>query len=90
MVWFQIGYPLVIFMAALQRVDRAIQGGVGRQGELVPEVRLDVHQIRPEIFVVVLMTLIHSLKIFAQIFVLTRGGPGRATWSVVFLVSELL
>jgi raffinose/stachyose/melibiose transport system permease protein len=35
--------------------------------------------IRPEIFVVVLMTIIHALKVFAQIFVLTRGGPGRAT-----------
>jgi len=40
---------------------------------------ITIHQIRPEIFVVILMTLIHSLKIFAQIFVLTRGGPGRAT-----------
>ena len=28
---------------------------------------------------IVLTTLIASLKVFAQIFVLTRGGPGRAT-----------
>jgi len=27
MVWFQIGYPIVIFMAALQRVDPELFGG---------------------------------------------------------------
>lgn len=81
MVWFQIGYPLVIFMAALQRVDPELYEAASVDGAnwLEKFVYITVHQIRPEIFVVVLMTLIHSLKIFAQIFVLTRGGPGRAT-----------
>lgn len=81
MVWFQIGYPLVIFMAALQRVDPELYEAASVDGAnwLEKFIHITVHQIRPEIFVVVLMTLIHSLKIFAQIFVLTRGGPGRAT-----------
>lgn len=81
MVWFQIGYPLVIFMAALQRVDPELYEAASVDGAnwFQKFVSITIHQIRPEIFVVVLMTLIHSLKIFAQIFVLTRGGPGRAT-----------
>ncbi len=81
MVWFQIGYPLVIFMAALQRVDPELYEAASVDGAnwLEKFIHITIHQIRPEIFVVVLMTLIHSLKIFAQIFVLTRGGPGRAT-----------
>ena len=81
MVWFQIGYPLVIFMAALQRVDPELYEAASVDGAnwLHKFAYITIHQIRPEIFVVVLMTLIHSLKIFAQIFVLTRGGPGRAT-----------
>jgi len=81
MVWFQIGYPLVIFMAALQRVDPELYEAASVDGAnwLEKFLHITIHQIRPEIFVVILMTLIHSLKIFAQIFVLTRGGPGRAT-----------
>ncbi len=81
MVWFQIGYPLVIFMAALQRLDpelleaAAIDGATWFQRFYYITIRL----IRPEIFVVVLTTTIYALKIFAQIFVLTRGGPGTAT-----------
>jgi raffinose/stachyose/melibiose transport system permease protein len=81
MVWFQIGYPLIIFMAALQRVDPILLEAAAIDGAswLQRFYYITIHQIRPEIFVVVLTTLIHSLKIFAQIFVLTRGGPGRAT-----------
>ena len=81
MVWFQIGYPLVIFMAALQRVDPDLYEAASVDGATWFDkfFYITIHQIRPEIFVVVLTTLIHSLKVFAQIFVLTRGGPGRAT-----------
>ncbi|HEU4324915.1 MAG TPA: sugar ABC transporter permease [Roseiflexaceae bacterium] len=81
MVWFQIGYPLVIFMAGLQRVDpelleaAAIDGATWFQRFFYITVRI----IQPEIFVVVLTTTIAALKVFGQIFVLTRGGPGRAT-----------
>ncbi len=81
MIWFQIGYPLVIFMAALQRIDpelleaAALDGASGLQGFVYITLQL----IRPEIFVVILTTTIYALKIFGQIFVLTRGGPGTAT-----------
>ena len=40
---------------------------------------ITIHQIRPEIFVVALTTTIFALKLFGQIYVLTRGGPGSAT-----------
>lgn len=81
MIWFQIGYPLVIFMAAMQRIDpelleaASLDGATGFQGFW----RITVPLIRPEIYVVVLTTTIYALKIFGQIFVLTRGGPGTAT-----------
>ena len=35
--------------------------------------------LAPEIFVVVLTTLIAALKVFAPVFVLTAGGPDNAT-----------
>ena len=80
MIWFQVGYPLVIFMSALQRVDpqileaAAIDGAGWRH-----RMQIIIAVIMPEISVVVLTTTIYALKIFAQIYVLTRGGPGNAT-----------
>ncbi|MEP6988901.1 MAG: sugar ABC transporter permease, partial [Chloroflexota bacterium] len=50
-------------------------GASGLQGFFYITLQL----IRPEIFVVILTTTIYALKIFGQIFVLTRGGPGTAT-----------
>ena len=41
--------------------------------------------LAPEIFVVVLTTLIHALKVFAPIFVLTQGGPDDATLAPSYL-----
>ena len=40
---------------------------------------ITVPMLAPEIFVVVLTTLIAALKVFAPIFVLTAGGPDNAT-----------
>lgn len=81
MVWFQIGYPLVIFVAALQRIDPELLEAAEIDGAswLQRFFYITIHQIRPEIFVVVLTTTIYALKLFGQIYVLTRGGPGSAT-----------
>jgi raffinose/stachyose/melibiose transport system permease protein len=82
MVWFQIGFPLVIFFTALQRMDQTIIEAASLDGASSWQtfIHVTIHQIRPEIFVVVLMTTIATFKVFAQVFVLTRGGPGTATY----------
>jgi raffinose/stachyose/melibiose transport system permease protein len=80
MVWFQVGYPLVIFMSALQRIDPQIMEAASLDGAgWFEKFKITVYMIRPEIMVVLLTTTIYALKLFAQIYVLTRGGPGNAT-----------
>jgi raffinose/stachyose/melibiose transport system permease protein len=81
MVWVQVGYPLVMFMAGLQRVDPSLYEAADLDGAGWWQRfrRIAVHEIRPEIAIVLVTTTIAALKIFGQIFVLTRGGPGNAT-----------
>jgi raffinose/stachyose/melibiose transport system permease protein len=81
MTWFQIGYPLVIFMSALQRLDPELYEAASLDGAswLQKFYRITIPLIRPEIFVVILTTTIYSLKTFGQIFAMTLGGPGTAT-----------
>lgn len=81
MVWFQIGYPMVIFMAALQRIDPELYEAASIDGAtwLQKFTRITVPLIRPEMFVVILTTTIFALKTFGQIFAMTKGGPGSAT-----------
>jgi raffinose/stachyose/melibiose transport system permease protein len=81
MVWVQLGYPIVMFMAGLQRIDPELYEAADLDGAGWWQrfTRIAVPQIRPEIYVVLVTTTIAALKIFGQIFVLTRGGPGNAT-----------
>jgi len=81
LVWVQLGYPVVIFMAALQRIEPEILEAASIDGAswLQKFYYITIHLIRPEILVVVLTTSIYTLKIFGQVYVLTRGGPGNVT-----------
>jgi raffinose/stachyose/melibiose transport system permease protein len=81
LVWVQIGYPVVMFMSGLQRVDPELLDAASIDGASWWQrfTRISVHLVRPEIYVVLVTTTIAALKIFGQIFVLTRGGPGNAT-----------
>ncbi|TXN32458.1 carbohydrate ABC transporter permease [Lacisediminihabitans profunda] len=81
MVWVQLGYPVVIFMAALQRVDPELYEAAELDGaNWLQRFRwITVSIIRPEIFVVTLTCTIAALKVFGPIYTLTRGGPGTST-----------
>ncbi|WP_344830547.1 sugar ABC transporter permease [Actinocorallia longicatena] len=81
LVWLQIGYPVVIFMAGLQRVDPSLYEAaeIDGAGWWRKFRHVTLPQIRPEIFVVLLTCTIAALKVFGPIYVLTRGGPGGAT-----------
>ncbi|WP_460748711.1 carbohydrate ABC transporter permease [Myceligenerans cantabricum] len=81
LIWVQIGYPVVIFMAALQRVDPELYEAAELDGAgWWRRFRsITVPQIRPETFVVTLTCTVAALKVFGPIYVLTRGGPESST-----------
>lgn len=82
MIWIQLGYPVVIFMAALQRVDPQLYEAAELDGanwyQRFRQITLPM--IQPEVFVVALTTTIASLKVFAPVFILTAGGPSKSTY----------
>ncbi|MFI0443850.1 carbohydrate ABC transporter permease [Actinomadura sp. 6N118] len=81
LVWIQVGFPLVVFMSGLQRVEPSLYEAAEIDGASWARRfwHVTVPQIRPEIFVVLLWTTIAALKVFGPIYVLTKGGPGGAT-----------
>lgn len=81
MIWVQVGYPVVIFMAALQRVDPELYEAAELDGAgWFRRFRaITLPQIKPETFVVTLTCTIAALKVFGPIYVLTRGGPENST-----------
>lgn len=79
--WYFFGFCMVFFMTGMQRLDPSlfeashIDGASGFQTFY----RVTVPLLLPEIRVVLLLTIIASIKSFGMIFTMTRGGPSNST-----------
>jgi multiple sugar transport system permease protein len=92
-VWFLMGYQMLVFLAGLKDIpaeleDSARVDGAGRWQRF----RYVIWPLlRPTSFFVVVNSTIGAvtgLQAFDLVFVLTNGGPARATSTVVFYVYE--
>ena len=89
-VWRNVGLAMLIFLAALQDVPRDMEEAarVDGAGGWTIFRHIQVPFISPAIFFVVTLTMIGAFQIFESIVVLTDGGPGDATRSVVMYLTE--
>jgi ABC-type sugar transport system permease subunit len=84
-VWWVTGYYLVIYLAGLQDIPRdlyeaaALDGAGGWRAFW----SITLPLLRPVMLFVVVTHVIGSFQLFGQVFVLTLGGPGDATRTVV-------
>jgi multiple sugar transport system permease protein len=89
-VWKNFGWNLVIFAAGLQAIPARLYEAARLDGasgwQQLRHVTLPM--LLPTTSFVVLMTAIGSLQLFAEPYVMTQGGPGDATRSLVLLMYE--
>jgi multiple sugar transport system permease protein len=87
-VWQGFGYNFLVFSTAIDQVPKeqleaaAIDGASGRQRFW----HVTLPMITPAIFFATTLTLITSFQVFAQPFLLTKGGPGNSTATLVLFV----
>ncbi|RIL06379.1 MAG: sugar ABC transporter permease [Proteobacteria bacterium] len=89
-VWKGFGANMVIFVAGLQSIparlyEAASLDGAGAWQQLR---HVTLPQLAPTAFFVALLTMIGSLQLFAEPYVMTQGGPSNATLSVVLLMFQ--
>ena len=84
-VWWVTGYYLVVYLAGLQGIPRELYEAAALDG--APGGRafwaITLPLLRPVLLFVVVTHVIGSFQLFGQVFVLTGGGPGDATRTVV-------
>jgi raffinose/stachyose/melibiose transport system permease protein len=82
--WRGVGYIMVILIAGIQAIPRdyyeaaAIDGASGWKAFL----NVTLPLLMPVLAVTTVLNLLYGLKVFDIVFVLTNGGPGRATDTV--------
>ena len=84
-VWKHVGFFTLIFLAGLQSIPRelyeaALVDGAGRRVRLT---RITIPLLTPSLFFSLIIALIGAFQVFESMFVLTNGGPGDATRTVV-------
>lgn len=84
-VWKTTGFNMVILLAALQGVPESLYEAAALDGA-GPWQRfwhVTVPSLRQALLFVTVITVIASLQVFDQVFVMTRGGPLFATETLV-------
>ena len=89
-IWWTFGFPMLIFIAGLQGIPEhlfeaaRIDGANGRQ--LFWYITLPL--LRPTILFVTVIGLIGHFQAFGQPFIMTGGGPGRASYTAIFYLYQ--
>jgi raffinose/stachyose/melibiose transport system permease protein len=80
-VWYFFGFCMVVFLSGMQRIDPSLFDAAHADGAKGFQTfwHVTLPQLMPEVRVVLLLTVIASIKSFDLIFTMTRGGPGNAT-----------
>lgn len=84
-VWQGFGYNMLVFSAALDAVPDSQIEAAALDGANAWRTfwRVRLPMVTPSVFFATTMTLITSFQIFAQPFIMTRGGPGNSTMTLV-------
>jgi multiple sugar transport system permease protein len=89
-IWQGFGYNMLVFSAALDNVPVSLTEAATIDGASARArfFRIVLPLITPSIFFAVVLTLISSFQVFTQAYVLTGGGPGNATTTMVVYLYE--
>jgi raffinose/stachyose/melibiose transport system permease protein len=89
-VWRGVGYIMVILIAGLLAIPRDYYEAASIDGASSWSKfrHITIPLLTPVLAVVTVLNLLYGLKVFDIVFVLTRGGPGRATDTVYTMVFE--
>jgi multiple sugar transport system permease protein len=84
-LWWVAGYYLVVYLAGLQDIPRELYEAAALDGAggWTAFRTITLPLLRPVLLFVFVTHIIGSFQIFGQVFILTQGGPGDATRTVV-------
>jgi multiple sugar transport system permease protein len=89
-VWRSFGYGLVIFVAGLQAIPQSLYEAAELDGagpwRQFRDITLPL--LRPTTLFVGVLTTVGLFQIFAEPYVMTRGGPLHATTSITLLMYQ--
>ncbi|HEY2853270.1 MAG TPA: sugar ABC transporter permease, partial [Gemmatimonadaceae bacterium] len=89
-IWKNFGYNMLIFIAGLQSIPEELYEAarIDGAGPLRRFRHVTIPQLAPTFLFVGVVTMIGYFQLFAEPYVMTGGGPLRATTSLVLFMYE--
>ncbi len=89
-IWKGIGYYMMIYLAALMSVPKELYEACDIDGAsfLRKHLTVTIPHIMPTIALVVTISSISAMKVFAEIYVMTKGGPLNSSKTIVYYIYE--
>ncbi|MBE5984126.1 MAG: sugar ABC transporter permease [Paenibacillaceae bacterium] len=89
-VWKYMGYYMIVYLAALQGISGSLYEAAGIDGANgIQKLRyITIPMLTPTTFFVLIMLTIQCFKVFDLVYVMTGGGPGNATKTLVNYIYE--
>ena len=89
-IWQGFGYNMIIFVAGIGSIPQQVYEAAAIDGAnwWQRTFKITLPLLTPSIFFAVIMTIISSLQTFAQPFILTSGGPGNSTTTLVYYLYQ--
>ncbi|HKL13266.1 MAG TPA: sugar ABC transporter permease [Halanaerobiales bacterium] len=89
-IWKGLGYYMVIYLAGLQSIPQdlyevaQIDGANWWQKHL----HITIPLLKPSILLVTILSSIAAMKVFTEVYVMTKGGPINSSKTLVFYIYE--
>lgn len=89
-IWKGIGYYMMIYLASLMSVPQELYEACDIDGAnfLTKHLTVTIPHIMPTIALVSTISTISAMKVFAEIYVMTKGGPLNSTKTIVYYIYE--
>ncbi len=87
-IWMNVGLNFIFLIAALQNVDRSLYeaGDIEGVNFLQRHWHITFPSISPTLFFLLIINVINSFQAYAQIRLMTQGGPGKFTRVIVYSI----
>ena len=87
-IWSNVGYCIMIYTSAIQGLPKDIYEAADIDGasEIKKFFKLTVPFLSPTTFFLVITQFIHVFQVFAQVQIMTQGGPGTSTNVLVYYI----
>jgi len=90
-IWWTSGFPMLIFIAGLQGIPDHLYEAARIDGAGSRQIffHITLPLLRPTILFVTVTGVIAHFQVYGQPYIITSGGPGRASYTVIYYLYQM-